>query len=155
MAEPVKIGGETYARRTPLDVLLLSIMTLGIYAFYWYYKVNDEIRRFERDETINPARSLLAITVGWLLLAPPFIAMSNTAKHIQEMEGRVGIQRRVMPALIIAVMLFLYPLAVIPVAIYLQEHINRVWNRAMRATPSPGARVARGRRAPKRKKRRG
>jgi Domain of unknown function (DUF4234) len=78
MAELVSIQGQRYLKRNPLGVLGLSFITLGIYFFYWYYQVNDELRRFERDETISPPRSLMAIIFGWIIIVPPFIAMYNT-----------------------------------------------------------------------------
>ena len=40
MAETVTIEGQRYLKRQPLGVLGLSFITLGIYFFYWYYKVN-------------------------------------------------------------------------------------------------------------------
>jgi len=86
MAETIAIDGQTFLKRDPLGVLGLSIITFGIYWFYWYYKINDELRRFERDETISPTRSLMAVLFGWIIIVPPFIALYNTAKHVQAAE---------------------------------------------------------------------
>ena len=105
MAELVSIQGQRYLKRNPLGVLGLSFITLGIYFFYWYYQVNDELRRFERDETISPMRSLMAIIFGWIIIVPPFIAMYNTAKHVQAVEQRLAIQPQLEPALVIVIML--------------------------------------------------
>ena len=71
MAELVSIQGHRYLKRNPLGVLGLSFITLGIYFFYWYYQINDELRRFEHDETISPVRSLMAIIFGWIIIVPP------------------------------------------------------------------------------------
>ena len=90
MAETVTIQGQSYLRRNPLGVLGLTFITFGIYAFYWYYMINDELRRFERDETISPTRSLMAVLFGWIIIVPPFIALYNTAKHVQTAEQRLG-----------------------------------------------------------------
>jgi hypothetical protein len=136
MAELVTVGGETYTKRDPLGVLGLSIITIGIYFLYWYYKVNDEVRRFEHDDTISPTRSLMAVLFGWLIIVPPFIAMYNTAKHIQTMEQRVGIGQTVEPALAIIFMFVAWVGAGVN-GIYLQEHLNRVWNRAAGAAAAP------------------
>lgn len=126
MAETVTIDGQQYLKRNPLGVLGLSIITLGIYYFYWYYKINDEIRLIERDDTISPARSLMAIIFGWLIIVPPFIAMWNTAKHVQRLEGRLGIQQTLEPAFVIVIM-FVFVLAN---GVYMQEHLNRAWDAA-------------------------
>jgi Domain of unknown function (DUF4234) len=126
MAETVSIEGEGYLKRNPLGVLGLMIITIGIYFFYWYYKINEEIQRFERDDTMSPTRSLMAMIFGWLIIVPPFIAMYNTAKHVQAMERRLGIQPELEPALAVVIMLFVS----VGNGIYIQEHLNRVWDRA-------------------------
>jgi mannose/fructose/N-acetylgalactosamine-specific phosphotransferase system component IIC len=126
VAETVTIQGQGYLKREPLGVLGLSFITLGIYFFVWYYKINDEIRRFENDQSISPTRSLLAIIFGWIIIVPPFIAMYNTAKHIQAVEQRLAIQPQLEPALVIVIMLFVS----IGNGVYIQEHLNRVWDTA-------------------------
>jgi hypothetical protein len=132
MAETVVIEGQQYLKRNPLGVLGLSFITFGIYFAYWYYKVNDELRRFEHDETISPVRSLMAMIFGWIIIVPPFIAMYNTAKHVRAVEERLAIQPQLEPALVIVIMLFL----AIGTGIYIQEHLNRIWDHAAR-TGSP------------------
>ena len=124
MAESVTIDGQRYLKRNPLGVLGLSFITLGIYFLYWYYQVNDELRRFEHDESISPVRSLMAMLFGWIIIVPPFIAMYNTAKHLQAVEGRMSIQPELEPALTIVIMLFV----VIGNGVYIQEHLNRIWD---------------------------
>lgn len=126
VAELVSIQGQRYLKRNPLGVLGLSFITLGIYFFYWYYQVNDELRRFEHDETISPVRSLMAIIFGWIIIVPPFIAAYNTAKHVQAVEQRLAIQPQIEPALVVVIMLFVS----IGNSIYIQEHLNRIWDRA-------------------------
>jgi len=133
MAETVAIEGQPYVKRDPLGVLGLSFITLGIYFLYWYYKVNDELRRFEHDETISPTRSLMALIFGWIIIVPPFIAMYNTATHVRAIEERMGIQPQLEPALAIVIMLFV----AIGNGIYIQEHLNRIWDRATRAGSPP------------------
>jgi hypothetical protein len=135
MAETVSIQGQQYLKRNPLGVLGLSFITIGIYFLYWYYKINDEVRRFEHDETISPARSLMAMIFGWIIIVPPFIAMYNTAKHVRAVEERLAIQPQLEPALTIVIML----LVSIGNGVYIQEHLNRVWDRAAGTMPSlPG-----------------
>jgi hypothetical protein len=126
MATTVTIDGQPYLKREPLGVLGLSFITLGIYFLYWYYKVNDELRRFEHDDSISPTRSLMALLFGWIIIVPPFIAMYNTAKHVRSIEERMGITSQLEPALVIVIML----LVSIGNGLYIQEHLNRIWDRA-------------------------
>ena len=138
MAESVTINGQPYLKRNPLGVLGLSFITVGIYFFVWYYKINDEIKRFENDETMNPTRSLMAMIFGWLIIVPPFIAMYNTAKHVQSMEARLGIQQTLEPALVIVLMVVFS----IGNGVYIQEHLNRSWDRALGGVTMPAAPTA-------------
>jgi mannose/fructose/N-acetylgalactosamine-specific phosphotransferase system component IIC len=136
MAEIVTIQGQQYKKRSPLGVLGLAFITVTIYFFVWYYKINDEIRRFENDQTISPTRSLMAMIFGWLIIVPPFIAMYNTAKHVQAMETRVGVRQTVEPALTI-VLMFVFSIGN---TIYIQEHMNRAWDQAVgtgQSSPAP------------------
>ena len=134
MAETVSIGSQSYLKRSPLGVLGLSIITLGIYYFVWYYKINVELKRYEQDDTMSPTRSLMAVIFGWIIILPPFIAMYNTAKHVRSAEERAGIQQQLEPALVIVIM-FVFSLGN---AVYIQEHLNRIWDRAagMNAIPA-------------------
>jgi hypothetical protein len=126
MAETVTISGQSYLKRDPLVVLLLSFITLGIYALYWYYKVNEEIQRYTGDMTISPVRSLMAVLFGWIIIVPPFIAVWNTANHVVEMERGVEIQQELSPAIAIVLLLVI----AVALGLYVQEHLNRVWDRA-------------------------
>jgi hypothetical protein len=126
MAETVTIGGQSYLKRNPLGVLGLSVITLGIYFFYWFWKINDELRLYKRDESISPTRSLMAMLFGWLIIVPPFIAIYNTSKHVQDSEQRLGVQPQLEPALTIVFLL----IVAIGNTIYVQEHLNRIWDRA-------------------------
>jgi len=139
MAETVTIDGQQYLKRNPLGVLGLTIITLGIYGLYWYYKVNDEILRFTGDQTISPARSLVAVFPGALLIVPPFIAYYNTANHIVEMERAQRIQSEISPALVVVIALVIW----VGMPPYVQEHLNRAWDAA-----SYGGRTASGGAAP-------
>jgi Domain of unknown function (DUF4234) len=126
MAETVTIQGQQYLKRDPLGVLGLSFITLGVYFLIWYYKVNDELRRVQHDQTISPMRSLMAMVFGWLIIVPPFIAMYNTAKHVEAMESRVGVTQTVEPTIAL-VLMFLFSLGN---GAYLQYHLNRGWDAA-------------------------
>jgi hypothetical protein len=68
----------------------------------------------------------MAFIFGWIIIVPPFIAMYNTAKHVQEMEQRVGVQQQIEPALTV---IFLILISIVN-GLYVQEHLNRVWDKA-------------------------
>lgn len=139
--ETITIQGQTYPKRSPLVVLGLVLITLGIYGLYWFYKVNEEIQRYTGDQTISPSRSVLAVFPGLLLIVPPFIAYYNTANHIVRMQEQRGLASQISPALVV----ILGILIMIAMAAYVQEHLNRVWDSAaagstgLQAPPPPPA----------------
>jgi Domain of unknown function (DUF4234) len=135
VAETVTIQGQSYLKRNPLGVLGLSLITLGIYGLYWYYKVNEEILRYTGDQTISPSRSLLAVIPGFLLIVPPFIAYYNTSNHVVQMQQQRGIQSQISPALVVILAIVIW----IGMAAYVQEHLNRVWDEAATGGAQPGA----------------
>ena len=137
--DTVTIQGQTYPKRSPLVVLGLSLITLGIYGLYWYFKVNEEIKRYTGDQTISPGRSFAAVFPGFLLIVPPFIAYYNTSNHIVRMQEQRGLTSQISPALAVILGILLW----IGMAAYVQEHLNRVWDAAssgsagVPATPPP------------------
>lgn len=133
MAETVTIEGRPYLKRDPLGVLGLMFITLGIYFLYWYWKLNEDLRTFDHDESISPTRSLMAMIFGWILIVPPFIAMYNTAKHVRTIEERQSMPSQLEPALVIIIML----LFSIANGLYIQEHLNRIWDRSAGAAAAP------------------
>jgi uncharacterized membrane protein len=57
--------------RSPLAVILLSIITIGIYALYWYYKTFQEIKDHTGEGVGGVVGLILAIfivPVNWFLL---------------------------------------------------------------------------------------
>ena len=92
--------GTDSLKRSLLVVLGLSLITLGIYGLYWYFKVNEEIKRYTGDQTISPGRSFAAVFPG-LLNVPPFIAYYNTSNHIVRMQQQRGLASQISPALVV------------------------------------------------------
>jgi hypothetical protein len=75
----------------------------------------------------------MAMIFGWIIIVPPFIAMYNTAKHVREMETRLGIQQALEPAFTLALMIIF----AFANGVYVQEHLNRGWDAASAALVPP------------------
>jgi hypothetical protein len=118
------LGGETFKRRNPIAVwLLLPFITLGIYFFVYWYKINNEARRYLRDPSIQPGTSLLAVLLGWILIVPPFVTVYTTAGRVRRMQEYAGVPDRIDPW--IALLLrFCFGLDLL----YLQVNVNKVWD---------------------------
>ena len=126
MTEVVSIDGNQYTKRSPLAVIGLTFITLGIYGAWWYYRTNDDARRYLRDDTIRPGIALLAVTLGALLIVPVFISLYHTGERVQRMEEKAGVPIPISPALnlILCIVVGFFGYA------YTQEHLNRVWDAA-------------------------
>src|SRR3954467_15348617 len=90
MAEEVQIAGTsaTAKIRSPWAAALLPIITLGIYAAVWYYKINREMADLGRAKGTDelgdsPGKSLLAVTVGALIIVPAILSIIHTFQRIQ------------------------------------------------------------------------
>jgi hypothetical protein len=103
------------------------IVTGGLYFFVWYYLVNRELRDGARIMT-GPFLSLLAVTLGWALVFPPFLSWWRTFARIRDAQLAAGVANPVRPEpaflLELLVPLFL-PLGVL----HAQAELNRVWRR--------------------------
>ena len=123
MAEIVQIEGQAFKRRNPLGVWGLTVITVGIYGFVWYFKVNDEGRRYLRDDSIKPGIALLAIILGWLIIVPPFVSVYRTGQRIQRMQDNARVTQRTEPVL--GLIAFLVYSLHVP---YYQSGLNKVWD---------------------------
>lgn len=130
MAEEVQIAGTpaTAKIRSPWAAALLPIVTLGIYYFVWYYKINREMRdlgqaRNTDDLGDSPGTSLLAVTLGALIIVPAIISVVHTAQRIQKAQRLVGMQQLLSGWL----SLVLYILITPAFWAYQQSELNKVW----------------------------
>lgn len=99
MAEVVPIqGANTSAKlRSPVWVVVLEIITLGIYGFFWWYFIHRELRDYGRAKGTtelgtSPGKSLLAITLGLLIIVPALISFFNGFKRVQAAQRLTGVE---------------------------------------------------------------
>ena len=130
MAETLNIGGFEFKKRSPLGVWGLTIITLSIYGFVWYYKVNKEAKVYLGDENIKPGVSVLALIPGFILIVPPFISIYRTGERISRMQQKAGVQQQVSSVIGILTYL-LYSLH----TAYYQSHLNKIWERYQSPAP--------------------
>ena len=129
MAEQVQIQGSPNEGkiRNPLGVVGLTLITLGIYWWVWYYKVNKEMAaigkaRGSEECGTSPGTSLLAITLGALIIVPPFVSLYKTWARLRAAERLTGTPEGMDPGLG-----FLLSVLLSPVGSYiLQANMNKV-----------------------------
>jgi Domain of unknown function (DUF4234) len=130
MATTVQITdrGQTAKIRNPWGVAGLSLLTLGIYYLVWYYKVNREMSDWGAQNRVDigtsPGLSLIAITLGGILIIPPFVSIWATGKRMQltqraaDVHGGSGL---------LWFVLHLIPLVSLFAPVYLQMQLNKAW----------------------------
>jgi Domain of unknown function (DUF4234) len=129
MAEEVALAG-TEARaklRNPLGVVGLSIITLGIYYIFWWYFINREMRDFGRakgaDLGQNPGNSVLAITLGWIIIVPAIVTLWTTSDRIQRTQEVAGVDQPATGPIIFILLFLIGPVGVW----YAQHELNKAW----------------------------
>jgi hypothetical protein len=97
MAEVVQIpgAGTTAKIRSPVAVAILAFITITIYVWFWWYFINREMRDLGRargtDELgTSPGRSVLAITLGALVIVPAIWSIVTTFKRVQATQRLSG-----------------------------------------------------------------
>jgi hypothetical protein len=131
VAEEIRIpGGEGTAKiRNLWAVALLPIITIAIYYFVWWYKINRELRDYGRAKSTDelgtsPGSSLLAVTLGALIIVPALVSTYRGFKRVQAaqrlndlepLNGWIG--------------LILYILISPAFFAYVQSGLNGVWEK--------------------------
>jgi hypothetical protein len=135
VAETVDVRGIDIKLRKPWVAFVLAIVTFGIYYLYWYYVLNRDLndygKQFDADD--NPLRvsagvALLAITIGALLIIPPFVSVFRTMRRIERAQRLGGVPDGERASPILGFVLFLIAVVFFPVEIpYAQHHVNKLW----------------------------
>ena len=139
MAYEVNANGAIAKVRNPWGVLGLSLITLGIYTIVWYYKINKEFKEYgaaQGDQELadsNPGSSVLAITLGALIIVPAIISFINTVKRQQRVQQLGGVEP--INGWIVLILYFVVSLAIPP---YMQSELNKVWERYPAMTDGGG-----------------
>ena len=94
MAEQIEIKGSAYQGkiRNPLGVVGLGIVTLGIYYFVWYFKVNKEMAELGQAKGTEECGARSDHLADWrcspagLIIVPPFVSTYKACKRLNASE---------------------------------------------------------------------
>ena len=138
MAEQLLIGPSraSVKLRSPWAVALLPFITLFIYLFCWWYFINRELADLGRakgsDELgDSPTKSVLAITLGALVIVPAVWTHVTTFKRVQAAQRLTGVE-----PLNGWIGLILYLLISPAFYAYIQSGLNNVWRTVAQEAPS-------------------
>lgn len=136
MAQEVRLQGTegTAKIRNLWAVALLPIITIAIYYFYWWYQINRELRDFGRAKNTDelgtsPGNSLLAVTLGALIIVPALVSTYRGFKRVQAAQRLAGEE-----PLNGWIGLVLYIVLTPAFFAYVQSGLNGVWQKEAGAT---------------------
>jgi hypothetical protein len=128
-------------------VIVLAPITLFIYSAFWWYYINRELRDLGRAHNSqelgdSPGLSVLAVTLGSLIIVPPFVSAYNTCKRVQAAQRLSG-ERDPLNGWIALVLYVIWVTGLslfFPIAFgYMQSELNKVWRNQNLTDPvSPG-----------------
>jgi len=134
MAQSVQIApGSGFAKmRNPWGVLGLSLITLGIYYWFWWYFINREMKDYGNANNVDlgqsPGISVLAITLGAFVIIPPFVSIWRTGRRMERTQRTAGVSGGSGPLFFV---LHLIPIVSLFAPVYMQTELNKAW-RAIR-----------------------
>jgi Domain of unknown function (DUF4234) len=142
VAELIAIeGAGSFAKvRSVVWVIVLEFITLFIYGFFWWYFIHRELRDYGRAKGTtelgtSPGTSLLAVTLGLLVIVPALVSIFNGFKRVQAAQRLTGIEPLNGWIGLILFLVF-YP----ALMGYMQSGLNAVWQAqapAAQAQPAP------------------
>jgi Domain of unknown function (DUF4234) len=131
MAREVMIAGtEATAKiRNVWAVAILPIVTLLIYYFCWWYFIHRELRDYGRAKNTSelgdsPGKSLLAISLGALIIVPALIGTYRGFKRVQAAQRLAGVEP-INGWIGLVLFLVLSP----AMYAYMQSGLNAVWEK--------------------------
>jgi len=143
MAQEVEFGNGGAGKVRSFGVgLLLAIVTFGIYYWFWYYFVNDELKDIGQsrgDQNLgnsSPAWSVAAVTVGGWLIVPPLLSVYNYGVRVKRAQRLVGIPHSEQINPIVSFLTYLFGFLIIP-ALYHYWYVTQHQNRAVLAAGNP------------------
>jgi uncharacterized protein DUF4234 len=129
MADIVQIQGTNHTAkvRSVVWVIVLSIVTLGIYVIFWWYFANRELADYGRAQGTtelgdSPGKSTLALFPGGLVIVPAIWTGVTTFQRVQAAQRLTG--QAPINGWIGLVLYFVFSPAY---PAYMQSGLNAVW----------------------------
>ncbi len=144
MAQEVDIGEGSVGKLRSFPVgLAIAIITVGIYYFLWYYRLNVELKEIglDRDDPrlaeSNPGMSVRAFLIGGVLIVPPIVSVFNFCRRIRRAQRLTGVRPDDQISPLLAFCAALFGFLIIP-ALFHFWYVTKHQNRALMAASGLG-----------------
>ena len=108
--------------RNPVTVILLSIVTCGIYSLYWLYMVTSEINAALGEDKIN---FVLYFLLGILCFPLVFVGMYKIDEGVVQLQTRIGLQGK--SNFVLWIILSFVGVGTLIMIYQVQEALNEIW----------------------------
>jgi polyferredoxin len=121
--------------RSPIMVIVYSMITCGIYSIWWWYTIMTELKNFTQDEEINPTTNLILLLVLsciWMFILP--YKMGKWIAKAQRLAGLPEEDKSTTWLILSLLCLSVF------VTYMIQVELNKIWEAggAAAAAPAPG-----------------
>jgi hypothetical protein len=128
--------GSVAKLRDPIVVVILCVVTFGIYQLFWWYYANRELAHYGRARGTselgdNPTASVLALFPGAVIIVPAVWTTVTTFKRVQAAQ-RLNGQTSINGWLGLVIVLVISPVLVG----YMQSGLNSAWRAASSSEPA-------------------
>jgi uncharacterized protein DUF4234 len=128
--------GSVAKLRDPIVVVILCVVTFGIYQLFWWYYANRELADYGRARGTselgdNPTASVLALFPGAVIVVPAVWTTVTTFKRVQAAQ-RLNGQTSINGWLGLVIVLVISPVLVG----YMQSGLNSAWRAASLPEPA-------------------
>jgi Na+/H+-translocating membrane pyrophosphatase len=107
---------------------------LGIYQWYWWYKINEEVREYDERIRVQPGLAVAALLVPIVNFVTAFVTLFTTGGRIAQTQRFAGSPARCsgLFGLVFAFLLGTH-------TVYYQSQLNRIWE--LHGNQAPGTSV--------------
>jgi len=113
------MGGRVGKVRNPWAVWIFSLITLGIYYLYWYFKTNTEVKAYNPSIEVEPGIA----TFAQIIPIANIISFWNFGGRINRVEEKAGTSERTSPIVGLLLQIFILGTGVV----YYQMQLNKIW----------------------------
>jgi hypothetical protein len=117
--------------RSPIMVIVYSMLTCNIYGFWWWWTIMNELKNFTQDEEINPTTNIilmLALGCIWMFILP--YKMGKWIAKAQRLAGLPEEDKSTTWLILSLLCLNVF------VTYMIQSELNKVWEAGGGAAPA-------------------